>query len=55
MKHWFSTAHLNPSNSHSNGMTWFKVLAVNFYDSGAQKLVFRINRYLENAVTYVEN
>ena len=35
-------------------MTWFKVLAADFYDSGIQKLVPRLNKYLDNAGEYVE-
>ena len=30
-------------------MTWFKVQAADFYDSGTQKLVPRLNKYLKNA------
>ena len=30
-------------------MTWFKGLAVDFYDSGIQKLVPRLNKCLDNA------
>ena len=35
-------------------MTWFKGLAADFYDSGIQKLVPRINKCLDNAGDYVE-
>ena len=35
-------------------MTWFKVQAADFYDSGIQKLVPRLNKCLENAGVYVE-
>ena len=35
-------------------MTWFKGQAANFYDSGIQKLVSRLNKYLDNAGDYVE-
>ena len=35
-------------------MTWFKGQAVDFYDSGIQKLVPRLNKCLENAGDYVE-
>jgi len=35
-------------------MTWFKRLAADFYDSGIQKQVPRLNKCLENAVNYVE-
>jgi histone-lysine N-methyltransferase SETMAR len=35
-------------------MTWFKVHAADFYDLGIQKLVPRLNKYLDNAVDYVE-
>ena len=35
-------------------MTWFKVQAADFYDSGIKKLVPRLNKYLDNAGDYVE-
>jgi len=35
-------------------MTWFKGLAGDFYDSGIQKLVPRLNKCLDNAGDYVE-
>ena len=35
-------------------MTWFKGQAVDFYDSGTQKLVPRLNKCLDNAGDYVE-
>jgi len=35
-------------------MTWFKGLATDFYDSGIQKLVPGLNKYLDNAGDYVE-
>jgi len=35
-------------------MTWFKGQAADFYDSGIQKLVRRLNKYLDNASDYVE-
>ena len=35
-------------------MTWFKGLAADFYGSGIQKLVPRLNKYLDNAGDYVE-
>jgi len=35
-------------------MTWFKGLAADFYDSGIQKLVPGLNKYLDNASDYVE-
>jgi len=34
-------------------MTWFKGQAADFYDSGIQKLVPRLNKYLDNASDYV--
>ena len=34
--------------------TWFKGLAADFYDSGIQKLVPRLKKYLDNAGDYVE-
>jgi hypothetical protein len=35
-------------------MTWFKGLAADFYDSGIQQLVPRLNNCLDNAGDYVE-
>ena len=35
-------------------MTWFKDLAADFYDSGIQKLVPRLNKYLDNAGDHFE-
>jgi hypothetical protein len=35
-------------------MTWFKEQAADFYDSGIQKLVPRLNRCSDNAGDYVE-
>jgi len=35
-------------------MRWFKVLGADFYDSGIQKLVPRLNKCLDNAGDYVE-
>jgi hypothetical protein len=35
-------------------MTWFEVLAADFCDSGIQKLVPRFNKYLDNAVDFIE-
>jgi len=35
-------------------MTWFKGQAADFYDSGLQKLVPRLNKCLDNAGDYVE-
>ena len=35
-------------------MTWFKGQAADFYDSGMQKLVPRLNKYLDNPCDYVE-
>jgi len=35
-------------------MTWFKGLAADFYDSGIQKLVPRLNKSLDNAGDRVE-
>jgi hypothetical protein len=35
-------------------MTWFKRQAADFYDSGIQKLVPRLNKFLDNAGDYVE-
>jgi hypothetical protein len=35
-------------------MTWFKGQAADFYDSGVQKLVPRLNKCFDNAGDYVE-
>jgi hypothetical protein len=35
-------------------MTWFKVQAADFYDSGIQKLVPRLNKCLDNVGDCVE-
>ena len=35
-------------------MTWFKGQAADFYDSGIQKPVPRLNKCLDNAGDYVE-
>ena len=35
-------------------MTWFEGQAADFYDSGIQKLVPRLNKCLDNASDYVE-
>jgi hypothetical protein len=35
-------------------MTWFKVQAADFYDSGIQKLVLRLKKWLNNAGDYVK-
>ena len=35
-------------------MTWFKGQTADFYDSGIQKLVPRLNECLDNAGDYVE-
>jgi len=34
-------------------MTWPKLQAADFYDSGKQKLVPSLNKYLDNAGDYV--
>jgi len=34
--------------------TWFKGQAADFYDSGIQKLIPRLNKCLDNAGDYVE-
>ena len=43
-----------PPLSQEKVMTWFKGQAADFYDSGIQKLVPRLNKYLDNAGDYVE-
>ena len=35
-------------------MTWFKEQVADFYDSGIQKMVPRLNKCLDNAGDYVE-
>jgi len=35
-------------------MTWFRGLAADFYDSGIQKLVPKLNKCLDNAGEYFE-
>jgi hypothetical protein len=35
-------------------ITWFEEQAADFYDSGIQKLVPRLNKCLDNAGDYVE-
>jgi hypothetical protein len=35
-------------------MTWFKEQVADFYDSGKQKLVPRLNKCFDNAGDYVE-
>jgi hypothetical protein len=61
MKHGGFTTPLNQGNSHCSVdevqeevMTWFKGHAADFYDSGIQKLVPRLNKCLDNAGDYVE-
>jgi hypothetical protein len=57
MKPEFFTTLLNPSNDdevQEEVMTWFKVQAVDFYDSGIQKLVPRLNKCLGNTGDCVE-
>jgi len=39
---------------HEEVMTWFKLLAADFYDSGIQELVPRLNKCLDNAGEYFE-
>jgi len=57
MKHGGFATLLNPSNDdgvQEKIMTWFKGQAADFYDSGIQKLVPRLDKYLDNAGDYVE-
>ena len=57
MKHGVFTTLLNSSNDdevQEEVMTWFKQQAANFYDSGIQKLVPRLNKCLDNPGDYVE-
>ena len=57
MKHGGFNTVLNPSNDdevQEEVMTWFKRQAADFYDSGIQKLVPRLNKCLDNAGDCVE-
>jgi len=57
MKHWVFATLLNPINDdevQEEVMTCFEGLVANFYDSGIQKLVPRLNKYLDNAGNYFE-
>jgi hypothetical protein len=57
MKHGVFTTLLNPNNDdevQEEALTWFKVQAADFYDSGTQKLVPRLNNCFDNAGEYVE-
>jgi hypothetical protein len=54
MKHGVFTTLLNPSNSQEEVMTLFKGQSADFYDSGIQKLVPRLNKRLGNAGDCVE-
>ena len=53
----FFTALLNPSNDdevQEEVMTWFKEQAADFFDSGKNKLVRRLNKCLDNTGDYAE-
>jgi hypothetical protein len=57
MKHGFYTSLFNFDDDdelQKEVMTWFKLHAANFYDSGIQKLVPRLNKCLDNAGDNVE-
>jgi hypothetical protein len=54
MKHGFFTTLLNPRRMQEKVMTWFKEQAADFYDSGIQKLVPRLNKCSDNAGDCVE-
>jgi hypothetical protein len=54
MKHGVFNTLLNPGRMQEVVMTWFKGQAADFYDSGRQKLVPRLNTCLDNAGDYVE-
>jgi hypothetical protein len=57
MKHGFFTTLLkfdDVDEVQEEVMTWFKAKAADFYDSGIQKLVPRLNKCLDNAGDYVE-
>ena len=57
---WQSKEHLAGKNfddddeAQKEVMTRFKVQTADFYDSGIQKLVPRLNKYLNNVGDYVE-
>jgi hypothetical protein len=57
MKHGFFTTLLkfdDDDEVQEEVMKWFKGQAADFYDSGIQKLVPRLNERLDNAGDYVE-
>jgi hypothetical protein len=55
MKHGFFTTLLKFDDDEvQEVMMWFKGQTANFYDSGIQKLVPRLNKRLDNAGEYVE-
>jgi hypothetical protein len=57
MKNGVFTTFLNQSNDYEaqeEVMTWFKEQVADFYASGIQKKVPRLNKCLENASDYVE-
>jgi hypothetical protein len=57
MKHGIFTTLLNPSNDdevQEEVMMWFKGHMADFYDSGIQKPVPRLNKCLDNASDCVE-
>jgi hypothetical protein len=57
VKHVIFTTLLHPSNDdevQEEVMMWFRGQAADFYDSGIQKPVPRLHKYLENASDYVE-
>jgi len=54
---WFSSTILNFDDDDEvpeEIMTWFKEQAADIHDSAIQKLVPRLNKYLDNAGDYVE-
>jgi len=59
-KMWLRKKHLARKNvddddeAQEEVMTWFKGQAADFYESGKQKLVPRLNKCLDNAGEYVE-
>jgi len=57
MKHGFFTTLLNPNNDdevQEEVMAWFRGQAADFYGSGIQKLVPRLNKCLDIASDCVE-
>ena len=50
----FSEGRTDVHDEQKKVMTWFRGQAADFYDSGIQKLVPRLNKCLDNGGDYVE-